>query len=54
VFGALAAVHIADYLQSRHLPASRCPLVVQFDEPYMQALQLLERIESWEQSARPM
>jgi putative nucleotidyltransferase with HDIG domain len=51
VFGPLAAVHIADYLQSRHLPASRRPLVVQIDEPYMQALQLLERIDQWEQAA---
>ena len=51
VFGALAAVHIADYLQSRHLPASRRPLVVRIDEPYMLALQLLERIEGWGESA---
>ena len=50
-FGALAAVHIADYLQSRHLPASRRPLVVRIDEPYMLALQLLERIEGWGESA---
>jgi putative nucleotidyltransferase with HDIG domain len=54
VFGALAAVHIADYLQSRHVPASRRPLIVQIDEPYMQSLQLLDRIESWEQEAKPL
>ena len=50
-FGALTAVHIADYLQSRHLPASRRPLVVQIDEPYMQALDLIDRIDRWEDVA---
>jgi putative nucleotidyltransferase with HDIG domain len=51
VFGALAAVHIADYLQSRHLPASRRPMVVQIDEPFMQSLHLIERMNQWEESA---
>jgi HD-like signal output (HDOD) protein len=50
-FGALAAVHIADYLQSRHLPASRRPLVVQIDEPYLQSLHLIDRIGQWEETA---
>jgi HD-like signal output (HDOD) protein/ActR/RegA family two-component response regulator len=50
-FGALAAVHIADYLQSRHLPASRRPLVVQIDEPYIQSLHLIDRIGQWEEAA---
>ena len=51
VLGALAAVHIADFLQSQHMPSSRLPLVVQIDEPYVQALQLLERIGHWEEVA---
>jgi putative nucleotidyltransferase with HDIG domain len=49
--GALAAVHIANYLQSRHLPANRRPLVVQIDEAYIQALHLNERITQWEDAA---
>jgi putative nucleotidyltransferase with HDIG domain len=49
--GALAAVHIADYLQSRHLPANRRPMVVQIDEAYIQALHLIDRISQWEDSA---
>jgi HD-like signal output (HDOD) protein len=51
VFGALTAVHIADYLQSRHLPASRRSLVVQIDEPYIEALNLIDRIGDWEDAA---
>ena len=50
-FGALAAVHIADYLQSRHLPASRRPMIVQIDEPYLQSLHLIDRIGQWEDAA---
>jgi putative nucleotidyltransferase with HDIG domain len=49
--GALTAVHIADYLQSRHLPANRRPLVVQIDEAYIQALHLIDRISEWEDAA---
>jgi putative nucleotidyltransferase with HDIG domain len=49
--GVLAAVHIADYLQNRHLPASRRPLVVQIDEPYIQSLHLIDRIGQWEEAA---
>jgi putative nucleotidyltransferase with HDIG domain len=49
--GALTAVHIADYLQSRHLPASRRPLVVQMDEAYIQSLHLIDRIGDWEDAA---
>jgi len=49
--GALTAVHIADYLQSRHLPANRRPLVVQMDDAYIQSLHLIDRISDWEDAA---
>ena len=51
VFGALAAVHIADFLQSRHVPASRHPLVVEMDDWYIQTLRLTDRIDEWAEVA---
>jgi HD-like signal output (HDOD) protein/CheY-like chemotaxis protein len=51
VFGMLTAVHIADFLQSRHLPASRRPLVVELDEPYIHMLGLTDRIDEWAEVA---
>lgn len=50
-FGMLAAVHIADFLQSRHVPASRRPLVVELDALYIQVLKLADRIEEWTEVA---
>lgn len=49
--GPLTAVHIADYLQSRHLPANRRPLVVQIDAAYIESLHLIDRISAWEDAA---
>jgi HD-like signal output (HDOD) protein/CheY-like chemotaxis protein len=51
VFGVLTAVHIADFLQSRHVPASRRPLVVELDELYIQTLKLTDRIDDWTEVA---
>lgn len=46
-FGVLTAVHIADFLESRHVPCSRRPLVVELDELYVQTLGLTDRIDDW-------
>jgi hypothetical protein len=47
----LTAIHIADFLQSRHVPASRRPLVVELDESYIQTLKLTDRIDDWTEVA---
>jgi len=53
-FGPLAAVHVADVLQSRHVPASRRTLPVAMDDAYVQALGLGPRVEEWAEFAGKM
>jgi HD-like signal output (HDOD) protein len=47
VFGVLAAVHIADYLQSHLLPASQRRLAVELDVPYVERLNIHEKMGQW-------
>ncbi len=47
----LAAIHVADFLESRRLPASHRHLVVKIDEPYVGSLGLNGRIEEWAEMA---
>ncbi len=46
-FNALTGVHVADFLQSQHWPASQRTLVVNLDIAYIQSLDLAEKIERW-------
>jgi putative nucleotidyltransferase with HDIG domain len=50
-FGVLAAVHIADYLQSHLLPASQRRLPVELDIPYVEGLNIHEKMGQWADDA---
>jgi putative nucleotidyltransferase with HDIG domain len=50
-FGALAAVHIADFLQSHLLPASQRPMAVELDVPYVEGLHIHEKLGEWADDA---
>jgi HD-like signal output (HDOD) protein/CheY-like chemotaxis protein len=53
-FGALAAVHIADALESETRPATECPEAGALDQEYLESLGVIEQIGAWQKTTRAL
>jgi HD-like signal output (HDOD) protein len=53
-FGALAAVHVADALESETRPATDCPEAGALDREYLEDLGVAEQLDSWQETRQAL
>jgi HD-like signal output (HDOD) protein len=53
-FGALAAVHVADALESESRPAADWPEAGMLDQEYLECLGVVEQIDAWQQTRQAL